>query len=95
LLGADLQLCQNRQNDGGLYSVSDEYSREGFVSGHDLSRAEKSLPKRWGFNPEGCFMRIATVSIRQTLAPEEMPRQIKTSPTGGEGFNPRIKHRQK
>ena len=38
--------------------------------------------------PERCFMRIATVSIRQTLAPEEMPRQIRTSPAGGEGFNP-------
>jgi hypothetical protein len=36
-------------------------------------------------------MRIAAVSICQTLAPEEMPRQIKTSPAGGEGFNPRTK----
>jgi hypothetical protein len=37
--------------------------------------------------PEGCFMRIATVSICQALAPEAMPRQIRTSPEGGEGFN--------
>jgi hypothetical protein len=61
---------------------------KGFVSGHDFSRAEKASQNDGVLTPERCFMRIATVSIRQTLAPEEMPRQIRTSPAGGEGFNP-------
>jgi hypothetical protein len=76
------------QNDGGLYAVSDECGREGFVSGHDFSRAEKASQNDGVLTPAGRFMRIAAVSICQTLAPEEMPRQIRTSPEGGEGFNP-------